>query len=201
MQKNFIETLAGLVVLSVAALFIWMAYDQGIVEGEVKDGYLVNAVFDSIDGIEMGCDVRVSGVKVGKVVDISLNNPSYSAQVQMKVFHTVKLPSDTSAEILMMGLMGGKYISLVPGAEDDTLKDGDSIEFTQSPINLESLIGKLIFGAADKAEKKNDEVVVDNVLEENKQRDSDAGYNHPVLHHHSTDHVAVSVGSLACCLG
>jgi phospholipid/cholesterol/gamma-HCH transport system substrate-binding protein len=88
----------------------------------------------------------ISGVKVGEVKSKRLDNTNYNAVLEISIEKDLKLPIDTSAEIVSASLMGDKYISLVPGAETDLLKDGDTIEFTQSSISIEGLITKFVFG-------------------------------------------------------
>lgn len=148
MQKNIVETIVGFLVLLIAAWFMVATYETGNLKMH-KDGYIINANFDRIDGIVIGSDVKVSGVKVGIVVEQTLDLDNYLAHVRMKIDKNIKLPVDTSAEIISNGLIGEKYISLAPGAEDEIMQEGAIIEVTQSSVNLESLIGKFIFGSAE----------------------------------------------------
>ena len=97
-------------------------------------------------GWTSGGDVRISGIKVGKVLGQELDPPTYRAQVTFSVRNGIELPADSSAAIVSSGLLGGKYLSLVPGGDDRLLKDGGEITLTQSSVNLEDLIGRYIFG-------------------------------------------------------
>ena len=92
-----------------------------------------------------GGDVRLSGIKVGKVLSQELDPQTYRAQVTFSVRNGIELPSDSSAAIVSSGLLGGKYLSLVPGGDDRVLTDGGEITLTQSSVNLEDLIGRYIF--------------------------------------------------------
>ena len=146
MKRNLIETLMGAVVLIAALFFVITTYQSS---GIRKDyGYKLVALFDKVDGISAGSDVRVSGIKVGTVVGNELDLGSYRAKITMGLQKDVRVPTDSTAEIVSDGLLGGKYISLVPGADNEMLKDGGSINYTQSSINLEQLIGKVAFGSA-----------------------------------------------------
>ncbi len=146
MKRNLIETLMGAVVLVIAAFFVITTYQSS---GLKKDyGYKLNALFDKVDGIAVGSDVRVGGIKVGTVVGESLDMDSYRAKLIMGIDKDVRVPTDSTAEIVSDGLLGGKYISLVPGADNEMLKDGGVIQYTQSSVNLEQLIGKIAFGGA-----------------------------------------------------
>lgn len=153
MQKNILETLMGAVVLIVAAGFLAFAYQGGQVK--VEDGYVIQAEFDDASGISLGSDVRIGGIKVGVVSDLALDTEMYRALVSMQIRHGTKLPKDSSAAIVSSGLLGDKYVQLVPGGDDVMLAAGGKIEFTQSAVNLEELIGKFVFsgGGVDKESK------------------------------------------------
>lgn len=144
MGKTIFETLVGAIVLVVAVFFLVTAYKGGTVEE--KDSYDLYAKFDRVDGLRVNSDVRVSGMVVGKVVQQSIEPATYLAKVDFSVDKEVKLPVDTSAEIISAGLLGDKYLALIPGGADEYLKPGEQITITQSAISLESLIGKFVFG-------------------------------------------------------
>lgn len=146
MKRNLIETLMGAVVLIAALFFVVTTYQSS---GIKKDyGYKLVALFDKVDGISAGSDVRLSGIKIGTVVGQGLDLDSYRAKITIGIQKDVRVPTDSTAEIVSDGLLGGKYISLVPGADVEMLKDGGVIQYTQSSINLEQLIGKVAFGSS-----------------------------------------------------
>ena len=101
------------------------------------------ATFDEVGGLRPRAPVVVGGVKIGQIKTIGLDG-DLRARVVMDVDPTVELPTDTSASILTSGVLGDMYIALEPGAEEDLLKDGDEIDYTQSAVVLERLIGKVI---------------------------------------------------------
>jgi len=142
-----IETLVGAFVLVVAAAFVIFAVSRTDV-GAVQ-GYEVVANFDRIDGLSVGADVRVSGIKVGTVIEQTLNTETYFAVVRMSVDPAVRLPVDSSAAVISDGLLGGKFMALTPGAEEDMIEPGGKILYTQASISLEQLIGKFVFGGVD----------------------------------------------------
>jgi phospholipid/cholesterol/gamma-HCH transport system substrate-binding protein len=82
---------------------------------------------------------------VGSIISETLETTTFLAVVKMSIDPTIKLPSDSVAEILSNGLLGDKFLAIVPGAADDTLPPGGVIKFTQSPMSLENLIGQYIF--------------------------------------------------------
>ena len=143
MRGNVIETVLGAVVLVVAALFLFFAYKTS--QLRTVSGYELNAEFTRIDGIRQGSDVRISGIKIGSVTAEQLDPKTFLATVRMSIDPTVQLPDDTVAEIVSSGLLGDKYMSLVPGGSDKVIPAGGKIKYTQASISLESLIGQTIF--------------------------------------------------------
>lgn len=147
MQRNMIETLMGALVLVIAFSFGVFAYQSS--SYKTTDSYQVSAKFDSVDGIGPGSDVRIGGIKIGVVDTLTLDSKSYRAVVTLSLQNGVPVPLDSTAAIVSEGLLGGKYVALEPGADEEMLSDGDEIEFTQSSVNLETLIGKFMFSDGD----------------------------------------------------
>ncbi len=145
MRGNVIETVMGAVVLIVAGVFLYFAYTTS--QMHTVSGYEVSADFSRVDGIHDGSDVRISGIKVGSVVSATLNPTTFLATLRLSVEPDIKLPVDTVAEIVSSGLLGDKYVSLVPGGSENNIAPGGRIKYTQSSVNLESLIGQMIFSA------------------------------------------------------
>ncbi len=137
------ETLTGAVVLVVAVAF--MAYAVAHSGRSAGSGYPLQARFDHIDGLNVGGDVRIAGVKVGTVTQAKIDPKTFGAVVTMTVRDDIQLPKDTGASITSESLLGGKYISLSPGGDDTDLKPGQTITITQSSVSLEELLGKFIF--------------------------------------------------------
>ena len=147
MRGNVVEALLGAVVLVVAGGFLLFAYSATDVAAVA--GYEVSAKFDRVDGLVVGGDVRLGGIKVGTIVGAELEPDTYLAVVRMNIDPSIKLPVDSAAEIISDGLLGSKYLALVPGSEEEVLEVGGEIRFTQSPVSLENLIGQLIFSQGE----------------------------------------------------
>jgi phospholipid/cholesterol/gamma-HCH transport system substrate-binding protein len=143
MTRNLLETLLGAIVLLVAIVFLVFAYSATQLGN--GSGYELVARFDRVDGLAPGSDVRISGIKVGTVTAQTLDPATYRAEVRFTMREDVELPADTSAAVVSDGLLGGKYLSLVPGGDIEMLAPGDEITLTQSAINFEDLIGHFIF--------------------------------------------------------
>jgi phospholipid/cholesterol/gamma-HCH transport system substrate-binding protein len=153
MSGNLVETLIGAVVLVVAGFFLYFAYEKA--DAGVVSGYPLIAKFDKADGVKIGSDVMLAGIKVGTVTEQSLDGVDYLAILKISLSTEVKLPDDSSIKVTSDGLMGGKYLSIDPGGSEDYLAPGDEIRFTQGAVDLTDLIGKAIYsggGGAAKAE-------------------------------------------------
>jgi phospholipid/cholesterol/gamma-HCH transport system substrate-binding protein len=144
MQHNLVETVLGAVVLAVAVAFFGWAYGQSTA-GD-PGGYELVARFERIDGLEVGADVKIAGIKVGRVLEQEVDPATWRAKVRFSVKAGLEIPADSTAAVVSAGLLGGKYLALVPGGEDRMLRPGEEVTFTQSAVNLEDLIGRFIFG-------------------------------------------------------
>jgi phospholipid/cholesterol/gamma-HCH transport system substrate-binding protein len=144
MSRSLVETLLGAVVLAVAIGFVVFAYTRSSVA--TISGYEVTAKFNRVDGLSNGSDVRIGGIKIGSVVDQSLDPVTFQAVLRMGLKEGVEIPTDSSAAVMSEGLLGGKFVDIQPGGEDALLTDGSQIMITQSSLLLEELIGKFAFG-------------------------------------------------------
>lgn len=147
MKNNLIETIMGAVVLGIAAFFLFFAYSSSGLKNDYKTSY--TAKFDRVDGLQVGSDVRLSGVKVGLISEITVDPKTFLARVKFSCLDNIGLPSDSSAEIVSNGLLGDKYLALVPGGDETNLSPGSEITYTQASVSLESMIGQLIFSKKD----------------------------------------------------
>jgi len=154
MKRNPIETVLGAVVLLVAAMFLVFAYS--IADLKAVTGYEVRASFLKVGGLERGSDVRISGIDVGTVTAQTLNPETFQAQVVMSIEPGIVLPTDTEATIVSDGLLGGKYINLVPGRSTDRIAAGGAIARTRDYQSLEDLVGQIIFLATNSGETGNE---------------------------------------------
>ncbi len=145
MSGNLVETLIGAMVLLVAGFFLYFAY--GKADAGAVSGYALIAKFDKVDGVKVGSDVMLAGIKVGTVTDQSLDSEEYLAVLKISLLSDVKLPDDSAIKIASDGLLGGKYLSIDPGGSEDYLEPGDEIRFTQGAIDLTDLIGKAIYNS------------------------------------------------------
>lgn len=144
MQRNKLrDSITGLFVLIGLAGLAYLSFRIGGVSVGSQYTLHLYASFDEIGGLAPRSKVTISGVKVGQVKSIALDD-DYRARVQLAVDKSLELPIDSSASIQTSGVLGDQYVALQLGAEDDLLVDGDEISFTESAVILERLIGKLI---------------------------------------------------------
>ena len=147
MKRSVIETVLGAVVLLVAGIFFFFAYSSSDIRPTV--GYKIQARFNSIDGLTVGSDARVGGVKVGAVTDLSIDQKTYQAVTTMTIESRIKLPEDTQAIVTSDGLLGGKYVRLEPGKSHKMIPPGGTLTKTKDVVSLEELLGKVIFLVTD----------------------------------------------------
>jgi phospholipid/cholesterol/gamma-HCH transport system substrate-binding protein len=142
-QSPLRDLMVGLFVLAGLGAVAYLSATLGGLSYGGRGGRALEAVFDEVGGLSPGAPVVVGGVKIGKVKGIRLD-PDLRARVVLDVDPEVPLPRDTSASILTTGVLGDQYIALEPGAEEELLKDGDEIDYTQSAVVLERLIGRVV---------------------------------------------------------
>lgn len=152
MTRSIMETLLGALVLIVAGVFLVYSY-QTADAGNTGGDYHVLADFSSVGGLKAGDAVLISGVKVGSVGAVDLVPDTFQARVRMDLEEGIQLPADTAAAIGSESLLGGKVLTLQPGADEEMIASGGTIEYTQAPQNLEELLGKFIFSVKEEKDK------------------------------------------------
>jgi phospholipid/cholesterol/gamma-HCH transport system substrate-binding protein len=154
MNRSVVEPILGALILLVAIGFLVFAYGRASTPAIAK-GYELTARFSAIDGLSKGSDVRVSGVKVGQVADIQIEPATFLAVVRLVIDPAVKLPKDSLASVTSEGLLGGKFVALEPGSDDERIPNGGRIERTQSAASLDKLLGQVIFSLQNLGGDKN----------------------------------------------
>ena len=144
MKRNVLETTLAAMVLLVAGVFL--AFAQNVGNVAPVQGWELKAKFNSIDGLGVGNDVRIGGVKVGTVVGLNIDQQDYRALVKMQILKELKLPFDTVAAVVSEGVLGGKYIALIPGKGKLSDQNGLFLTKTKDVEPVETTVGKEIFG-------------------------------------------------------
>ncbi|SMR83270.1 phospholipid/cholesterol/gamma-HCH transport system substrate-binding protein [Aliiroseovarius halocynthiae] len=145
------EVVTGSIVLAAAVGFLMYA-GQIVGLSGTSATHTYTASFRTADGISIGTDVRLGGVKVGAVTDITLNPDTFRADADFTVQSDVALPDDTAIIISSEGLLGGNYVELLPGGSPFNLDPGAEIEDTQGSVSLVQLLLKYVAGGEDSAE-------------------------------------------------
>lgn len=149
MKQGAIETIVGFAVICVAALFFAFSYKVSSYSKN-SDGYVLKASFQNVEGLSEGNDVKLSGIKIGYIDSLILEKDTYFAVVNLRIDKDVQIPSDSTAIVSTNGLLGGKYLRINAGAAEDTLKNNDKLKFTQSSLNIEDIISKLMYSITSK---------------------------------------------------
>ena len=137
------------VALGLAAMLMLAMKVSNLAESSKGHGYFINARFDNVGGLKVRSPVTMSGVRVGRVAEISFDDEQYVAVVKMSIEPGYdKIPSDTSASIFTAGLLGEQYVGLEAGGEEAYLGDGDEVGLTQSALVLEQVIGQFLYSKA-----------------------------------------------------
>ena len=144
-SRNVAETIVGSIVLGIAiifAVFLWRFSDVGFGVGQ----YTVDAKFRSAEGIKVGTDVRLAGVKIGSVSYLSLDPQTFQAIAQLSIKPEYKVPGDSAAIISSEGLLGGSFVEILPGGSYELMMDGSEFSETQSAVSFISLLMKFVTG-------------------------------------------------------
>ncbi|MHB8115184.1 outer membrane lipid asymmetry maintenance protein MlaD [Acidithiobacillus sp.] len=149
MEKRAIDWWVGIFVLLGIAALVVLALRVGNLSGfAYNDGYVLHADFTNVGSLKMRSPVRLGGVTIGEVTHIGMDPKTFMAQVTMRIEPKVKLPTDTGASIYTEGLLGEQYVAVQPGGMPQDLKPGGTITMTQSAVNIDQLIGQMVFNKA-----------------------------------------------------
>jgi phospholipid/cholesterol/gamma-HCH transport system substrate-binding protein len=109
-------------------------------------GYELNAKLAKVDGLGVGTDVRLAGIKIGSVTDLTLDPKTYLATVHMSIRDDIKIPTDSSVLVTSAGLLGSQYLSITPGGDDKMMAPGGFFENAQGSIDMMGLVGRVMGG-------------------------------------------------------
>jgi phospholipid/cholesterol/gamma-HCH transport system substrate-binding protein len=133
------------VAIGLAALFMLTMRVSNLSTVESSGGYVLYAHFQNIGGLKVRSPVTMSGVRIGRVTSIEYDPQSFDARVEMTIAPEYDfLPRDSQASIYTAGLLGEQYLALEPGGDIATLGEGDRVQFTQSALVLEEIVGRVL---------------------------------------------------------
>lgn len=151
-RSGIFETIVGVLVIAVAAVFMVYAYDASG-KSVNRDSYRLDAVFGRVDGVTVGSEVRIAGVKVGSVTSHALDYQTYEANLTLAINNSVPVPDDSVAKIVSDGILGGAHVAIEPGASEEMLREGDKITITQGSVDL---LGLAVQAFTNPSAAKND---------------------------------------------
>ncbi len=142
--KKTFEAVVGFVILLICSLMLIHIISFKQIAKNSKYSNILYANFNNIDGIKIGSEVKISGINIGYVENMELNKETYQVKVKLSIENDIKIPNDSSISVNSESLLGGKFLSIKTGINEDFLQNGDSFVSTQSSMNIEDLIGKVI---------------------------------------------------------
>jgi phospholipid/cholesterol/gamma-HCH transport system substrate-binding protein len=144
MKKFDLELAVGLFIIAGILCLGYLSIKLGKIEITGKKGYDIYGVFSNVGGLKVGSSIEIAGVNVGRVTTIALDD--YQAHVVLNFPQGLKVQEDAIASVKTKGLVGEKYIEISPGGSENNIQPGARIRETQSPVDLEELISKFVFG-------------------------------------------------------
>jgi phospholipid/cholesterol/gamma-HCH transport system substrate-binding protein len=155
MKKYSIETVVGIFMIVGLLCIVYMTVKLGKISLFGDDYYSLYANFGTVSGLRIGSPVEIDGIEVGRVEGLNIDQGKQVAVCELKIKKGIKIYDDAGASIKTAGLIGDKFINIDPGGGGEILKPGGRITETNSPIDIEDLIGKYAFGDIKKDNKKN----------------------------------------------
>ena len=142
-NKSFEAIIGGLILLICGLFFTHIMKSNSFVKKE-KYNHILYAKFNNIEGIKIGTEVKIAGIRVGAVEKTEIDPSTFQVKVKLNIADNLKLPTDSSLNVSSSGLLGGKYLEIKPGMEDSVLKNGEYFSNTTSSLNIEDLINKVV---------------------------------------------------------
>jgi phospholipid/cholesterol/gamma-HCH transport system substrate-binding protein len=148
MSENSAEIAVGGLTLAVAVGFFVYASQSSGFAGRGAETYPLTASFRSAQGVGLGTDVRLAGVRIGTVTGMELNPESFRADMVFAIDAEIEVPEDSSVAVAREGLLGGNFVEIVPGGSPFALEPGGEIVDTQGALSLIGLLSQFINAAS-----------------------------------------------------
>ena len=148
MRYSLIEILMGAIVLTIAIGFLSLGMQS--INSNQKVGYDISLIFGSSAGLKNGDNVKISGINVGKIINLDLNLEDYNAKVEIKLNQNIKIPDDSSARITSSSLLGGNFVDIIPGVSNTYMKPNDIMYDTSDSVSFTDMLGKVIYSGNKK---------------------------------------------------
>ncbi len=149
MQKNYIESALGIFVVAITIALLWIFFKTN--DQKTTDEYIkVTAFFQTVAGVTKGTDVKLGGVKVGKILNVYLDEDTLNPVLSIGLDKSYNIPADCSFAVKSEGIMGGKFVSVEIGTSDQKITEGQIFYNNQSSLDLESIVSQVVFGGEKK---------------------------------------------------
>ena len=146
MKTNILESMLGLITLMIAMIFL-ISFINANNQNFSDQTYNLKAKFLKVGGIMIGNDVKLRGVKVGIVKKVQLDK-DFFASVEFEIDSKIKVPTNSSISVFSDGLLGNKYLSIIPGetlSKEDYLTENQEIKNVTDYESIEDQVSKIIF--------------------------------------------------------
>lgn len=150
MKKYTIETTVGIFLVFGLLCVGYMTVKLGHVSLLGDSAYSLFAKFTSVSGLRAGSIVYISGIEVGRVEKLTMDQKSQKAVVEIRIRNDIKIYDDAIASIKTEGLIGDMHLSIDPGGAGTVLGPGGTITETQPPLDIADLVSKYAFGDVKK---------------------------------------------------
>lgn len=150
MQRNYIEAFIGFCVVILTIGLLWVFFNKNAFKATNSNLISVTAYFQTVAGISKGTDVKLGGVKVGRVLDIQLDPETLTPLLTIGLEKSYAIPSDSSFAVKSEGIMGGKFVSVEVGPGQTPIAEGQTFYNNQSSLDLESVVSQVVFGGEKK---------------------------------------------------
>ena len=154
MKKYSMESIVGIFMVVGLLCLGYMTIKLGKISVVNDDSYVLYARFSSVSGLRVDSPVEITGIKVGKVERLSIDQENQAALVALKINNGINIYDDANAVIKTAGLIGDKFVKIEPGGSGSILKPGGTIIDTSVPLDIEDMIGKYVLGDITKSGRK-----------------------------------------------
>ena len=143
-KKINLEFFIGLLILIISIFFVFY-YSSKIDLLNKVETLQINSSFFDIGNLKIGNEVKIKGVKVGEVANISLDQENYMAVITSSLDKNIKIPNDSVFKISNNGFIGSPYIEIDIGSSEVSLKNNDFTINNVDAVSLEEIINNFIF--------------------------------------------------------
>lgn len=148
MTRQNIDFIVGLFVVFAAVCVVFIALRAANLTEVDAGGYTLSVRFENVGSLAENAPVKSGGVPVGRVGRIIFDDDEYAARVEVKIDPQHEFPKDSILAIVSSNLLGGQYVAIEAGGEEEMLEHGDEL-VGESALVLEHLISQFLLNKAE----------------------------------------------------